>query len=104
MSTPEVYMNSAREDEEMERDIREFMEVILDEEDEREYTDYRQIFCIRYGDCKPPGRQRDCIRPFQKTGFSQQRGEADTVLYYPGGKPSAVLSANGLLCKAGLYR
>lgn len=44
MDTPEAYMNSNRDDEEMERDIREFMEVILDEEDETEYTDYRKYF------------------------------------------------------------
>ncbi len=44
MDTPEVYMNSARDDEEMERDIREFMSVILNEEDETEYTDYRKYF------------------------------------------------------------
>ena len=44
MDTPEAYMNSARDDEEMERDIREFMSVILDEEDETQYTDYRNYF------------------------------------------------------------
>lgn len=44
MDTPEAYMNLARDDEEMERDIREFMSVILDEEDETQYTDYRNYF------------------------------------------------------------
>jgi hypothetical protein len=44
MNSPEVYMNSARDDEEMERDIQEFMELILQEEDETEYTDYRKYF------------------------------------------------------------
>ncbi len=44
MNSPEVYMNFARDDEEMERDIRDFMEIILDEEDETEYTDYRKYF------------------------------------------------------------
>ena len=44
MNSPEVYMNSARDDEEMEHDIQEFMSVILEEEDETEYTDYRKYF------------------------------------------------------------
>lgn len=44
MDSPEMYMNSLRDDEEMEHDIREFMSVILEEEDESEYTDYRKYF------------------------------------------------------------
>ncbi|MCD7752738.1 MAG: AAA family ATPase [Lachnospiraceae bacterium] len=44
MDSPEVYMSSMREDEEMEHDIQEFMGVILEEEDETEYTDYRKYF------------------------------------------------------------
>lgn len=44
MDSPEVYMNSMRDDEEMEHDIQEFMSVILEEEDETEYTDYRKYF------------------------------------------------------------
>lgn len=44
MDSSEAYMNSMRDDEEMEHDIREFMSVILEEEDETEYTDYRKYF------------------------------------------------------------
>ena len=44
MNSPEIYMNSNRDDEEMERDIQEFMNMILSEEDETEYTDYRKYF------------------------------------------------------------
>lgn len=44
MDSPELYMNSLRDNEEMERDIQEFMNVILEEEDEMEYTDYRKYF------------------------------------------------------------
>ena len=44
MNSPEIYMNSNRDDEEMERDIQEFMNMILNEEDEAEYTDYRKYF------------------------------------------------------------
>ncbi len=44
MDNAEAYMNSDRSDEAMETDIREFMNMILDEEDESEYTDYRKYF------------------------------------------------------------
>ena len=44
MNSPEIYMNSSRDDEEMERDIQEFMNMILNEEDEAEYIDYRKYF------------------------------------------------------------
>ena len=44
MNSPEIYMNYSRDDEEMERDIQEFMNMILNEEDEAEYTDYRKYF------------------------------------------------------------
>jgi len=44
MDSPEMYLKSGREDQEMETDIRDFMSVILDEEDENEYTDYRKYF------------------------------------------------------------
>ena len=39
MNSPEMYMNSNRDDEEMENDIQEFMNMILNEEDESEYTE-----------------------------------------------------------------
>lgn len=44
MSSAEAYMSSGRDDEEMEHDIKEFMNIILSEEDEQEYTDYRRYF------------------------------------------------------------
>ena len=44
MDSPEIYMNSLRDNEEMERDIQIFMDEILAEEDESEYTDYRKYF------------------------------------------------------------
>ena len=37
-------MNSNRDDEEMEQYIKEYMDIILMEEDEEEYTDYRKYF------------------------------------------------------------
>ncbi len=44
LDSPEYYMNFGRDDEQMESDIREFIEQILDNEDESEYTDYRNYF------------------------------------------------------------
>ena len=44
MDSPELYMNSERDNEEMERDIQDFMSIILEEQDETEYTDYRKYF------------------------------------------------------------
>lgn len=40
----DFYLSSGRDDEEMEHNIQEFMERILEEEDETEYTDYRKYF------------------------------------------------------------
>ncbi len=40
----DFYLASGADDEEMEHDIKQFMDTILDEEDELEYTDYRRYF------------------------------------------------------------
>lgn len=90
MSTPEVYMNSAREDEEMERDIREFMEVILDEEDEQEYTDYRKYFIY---DMEIISRQGDSevVSDLSKKQGSASNGEKQTPYFI-------ILAASLLQC------
>ncbi len=90
MSTPEVYMNSAREDEEMERDIREFMEVILDEEDEREYTDYRKYFVY---DMEIVSRQggSEIVSDLSKKQGSASNGEKQTPYFI-------ILAASLLQC------
>lgn len=90
MSTPEVYMNSAREDEEMERDIREFMEVILDEEDEREYTDYRKYFAY---DMEIVSRQggSEIVSDLSKKQGSASNGEKQTPYFI-------ILAASLLQC------
>lgn len=90
MSTPEVYMNSAREDEEMERDIREFMEVILDEEDEQEYTDYRKYFVY---DMEIVSRQGDSevVSDLSKKQGSASNGEKQTPYFI-------ILAASLLQC------
>ncbi len=44
MGSSEFYLASSQTDEELEHDIQSFMSVILEEEDEEEYTDYRRYF------------------------------------------------------------
>ncbi len=72
MSSPQVYMNSARDDEEMESDIQEFMSIILAEEDEWEYTDYRRYFSYDMEISSRQG-QTEITAELSKTGFRQQR-------------------------------
>lgn len=44
LGSSEFYLSSNRTDEELEHDIQSFMNIILEEEDELEYTDYRKYF------------------------------------------------------------
>lgn len=44
LGSSEFYLAGGRTDEELEHDIQSFMNVILEEEDEEEYTDYRRYF------------------------------------------------------------
>ena len=44
LGSSEFYLAGSRADEELEHDIQSFMNVILEEEDEEEYTDYRRYF------------------------------------------------------------
>lgn len=90
MNTPENYMNSGRDDEEMERDIRDFMEIILDEEDETEYTDYRKYFVY---DMEIVSRQGDdeVISDLSKKQGSASNGEKQTPYFI-------ILAASLLSC------
>lgn len=80
MDSPEVYMNSFRDDEEMENDIREFMSVILEEEDEKQYTDYRKYF--QY-DMKIISRQgeNEVVADLSKKQGSASNGEKQTPYF-----------------------
>ncbi|MCR4720702.1 MAG: hypothetical protein K5655_03160 [Lachnospiraceae bacterium] len=40
----EYYLNAIKDDESSEQDIKEFIDIVLNEEDETEYTDYRKYF------------------------------------------------------------
>lgn len=90
MDRPEAYMNSGREDEEMERDIREFMGIILDEEDETEYTDYRKYFVY---DMEIVSRQGDSqvVADLSKKQGSASNGEKQTPYFI-------ILAASLLQC------
>ena len=41
---PEYYLNAIKDDESSEQDIKEFIDIVLNEVDETEYTDYRKYF------------------------------------------------------------
>ncbi|MCI8401800.1 MAG: AAA family ATPase [Lachnospiraceae bacterium] len=80
LDSPEAYMNSARDDEEMEHDIQEFMSVILEEEDETEYTDYRRYFVY---DMKIISRQggQEIVADLSKKQGSASNGEKQTPYF-----------------------
>ncbi len=90
MDTPEVYMNSAREDEEMERDIQEFMGIILDEEDESEYTDYRKYFVYDMEIVSKQG-ENEIVSDLSKKQGSASNGEKQTPYFI-------ILAASLLQC------
>ena len=96
-------MNSARDDEEMENDIQEFMSIILAEEDEWEYTDYRRYFSYDMEISSRQG-QTEITAELSKTGFRQQRREADPVFHHSGGESFAVLPGKHLLRPSGIHR
>lgn len=80
MDSPEVYMNSNRDDEEMERDIQEFMGIILEEEDEREYTDYRKYFVYDMEIVSRQGKEEITSELSVKQG-SASNGEKQTPYF-----------------------
>ena len=90
MDTPEVYMNSNRDDEEMERDIQEFMNMILEEEDEEEYTDYRKYFTYDMEITSRQGTQEITSDLSKKQG-SASNGEKQTPYFI-------ILAASLLQC------
>lgn len=90
MGSPEVYMNSARDDEEMEHDIQEFMSLILTEEDEWEYTDYRKYFSYDMEICSRQG-QTEVTAELSKKQGSASNGEKQTPYFI-------ILAASLLQC------
>ncbi len=90
MNSPVAYMNFNREDEEMERDIREFMNMILSEEDESEYTDYRKYFTYDMEITSRQGDKEVTANLSQKQG-SASNGEKQTPYFI-------ILAASLLQC------
>ena len=90
MSSPQVYMNSARDDEEMENDIQEFMSIILAEEDEWEYTDYRRYFSYDMEISSRQG-QTEITAELSKKQGSASNGEKQTPYFI-------ILAASLLQC------
>lgn len=90
MDSPEVYLNSNRDDDEMEQDIREFMKLILQEEDEEEFTDYRRYFSY---DMEIISRQGDLqvTANLSKKQGSASNGEKQTPYFI-------ILAASLLQC------
>lgn len=90
LNSPEIYMNSNRDDEEMERDIKDFMEMILAEEDESEYTDYRKYFTY---DMEITSRQgeEEVVADLSKKQGSASNGEKQTPYFI-------ILAASLLQC------
>ncbi len=90
MDSPELYMNSNRDDEEMERDIQEFMNMILNEEDEEEYTDYRKYFTYDMEITSRQGEEEVTADLSKKQG-SASNGEKQTPYFI-------ILAASLLQC------
>lgn len=90
MNSPEIYMNSGRDDEEMERDIQEFMNMILSEEDEAEYTDYRKYFTYDMEITSHQGGEKITADLSKKQG-SASNGEKQTPYFI-------ILAASLLQC------
>lgn len=80
MDSPENYMNSNRDDEEMEQDIQEFMDRILREEDELEYTDYRRYFSYDMEIVSRQGHEEITANLSNKQG-SASNGEKQTPYF-----------------------
>ena len=76
----EFYLSSGRTDEELEHDIQDFMNVILEEEDETEYTDYRKYFTY---DMKISSRQggEEIEADLSKKQGSASNGEKQTPYF-----------------------
>lgn len=80
LGSSEFYLSSGRTDEELEHDIQNFMNVILEEEDETEYTDYRKYFTY---DMKISSRQgeEDIEADLSKKQGSASNGEKQTPYF-----------------------
>lgn len=70
LNNAEFYLNSIKDDEAAERELQDFLDIILSEEDESEYTDYRKYFTY---DMKITSRQGDSV---VTADYSNKQGSA----------------------------
>jgi len=70
LSNAEYYLNSIKDDEAAESELKEFLDIILAEEDESEYTDYRKYFTY---DMKITSKQGDEV---VTADYSNKQGSA----------------------------
>ena len=80
LNKPEYYMNFASIDEQIENDINEFMEIILNESDETEYTDYRKYFTYDMKIISKQGND-EVIADLSKKQGSASNGEKQTPYF-----------------------
>lgn len=70
LNNAEFYLNSIKDDEVAERELQDFLDIILSEEDESEYTDYRKYFTY---DMKITSKQGDAV---VTADYSNKQGSA----------------------------
>ncbi len=77
---PEYYLSAIKEDESSEQDIKDFIDIVLNEEDETEYTDYRKYFTY---DMKITSKQGDdeVHASLSKKQGSASNGEKQTPYF-----------------------
>lgn len=80
LGSSEFYLSGNRTDEEMELDIQNFMNVILEEEDETEYTDYRKYFTYDMKISSQQGKEEIEADLSKKQG-SASNGEKQTPYF-----------------------
>ncbi len=79
--TPELYMAVNVNDEEMELDIKNFMNIILEEEDESEYTDYRKYYIFDMKMLRDDGKGNIVSANLSKKQGSASNGEKQTPYF-----------------------
>ncbi|MCR5743299.1 MAG: AAA family ATPase [Lachnospiraceae bacterium] len=72
------YLDAVKEDEEGEQDIKDFIDIVLSEDDETEYTDYRKYFTY---DMRITNKQSDMEAALSKKQGSASNGEKQTPYF-----------------------
>ena len=80
INNAEYYLNSIKDDEAAESELKEFMDIILAEEDESEYTDYRKYFTYDMKITSKQGNETVTANYSSKQG-SASNGEKQTPYF-----------------------